>query len=167
MPEFFFAAIRMAVRKNNSIQIIPASVDTVPATAASCGMLFGYANITNNLKYTAMKANVLSLLNFIYECQTKCKYCFNACLEEEKIDMMRRCLKLTVECADICDLTASSLSYEGDFTEDVLAVCIKACHDCGQECRKHEYLHCIECAKACEECVRACKEYMNEYRRTA
>lgn len=114
-----------------------------------------------------MNTNVLSLLECIYECQTKCKYCFNACLEEEKIEMMRRCIKLTVECAEICELTASSLSFTGDFTKEVLDVCVKACKECGDECRKHNYLHCIECAKACEECADACREYMKEYRKIA
>ncbi len=111
-----------------------------------------------------MNPNTLEVLDYIYQCQTACKYCFNACLEEEAIAMMRRCIKLTVECADICEVTASSLAYTGDFTPEVLDVCIKACERCADECRNHGYLHCLECAKACRECADYCREYLNEYR---
>lgn len=114
-----------------------------------------------------MEDNILSLLNSIYECQSACKYCFNACLEEERIDMMRRCIKRTVECAEICEHTASSLAYTDDFTHEVLSICIKACEECAAECRKHNHLHCMECAKSCSECAEACHDYMDEYRKIA
>lgn len=114
-----------------------------------------------------MGHNTLSLLEIIYDCQTKCKYCFNACLEEEDINRMRRCIKLDIACSEICELTASSLIYAGDFTAEILSVCIKACEECAEECSKHQYIHCLECAKACRMCAESCKGYMEEYRETA
>ncbi len=111
-----------------------------------------------------MEDNTLLLLNSIYECQSACKYCFNACLEEENIDMLRQCIKQTVQCAEICEHTASSLAYTGDFTHDVLGICIQACEACAAACRQHSHLHCLECAKACSECAAACRQYLDEYR---
>lgn len=114
-----------------------------------------------------MEDNTLLLLNSIYECQSACKYCFNACLEEENIDMLRQCIKQTVQCAEMCEHTASSLAYTGDFTHDVLGICIQACEACAAACRQHSHLHCLECAKACSECAAACRQYLDEYRQIA
>ena len=106
-----------------------------------------------------MEERTVSLIEKLCECQTACKYCFNACLNEEDVAMMTRCIKLDVECAEICGLALSSTAYAGGFTNEILRVCISACRKCAEECRKHDHIHCIECAKACEECAAACEEY--------
>ena len=111
-----------------------------------------------------MNSDTFLLLNYIYECQTKCKECFNACLEEKCLDAMRKCLKLTVECANICEITASSIVYEGDFRPEVLGLCIRACEECRIECSSHNCLYCAECAALCTECIEACRKYINETR---
>ncbi len=113
-----------------------------------------------------MEDNILSLLNSIYECQSACKYCFNACLEEERIDMMRRCIKRTVECAEICEHTASSLAYTGDFTHEVLSICIKACEECAADAANTT----TSTAWVREKLQRMCRslpDYMDEYRKIA
>ena len=103
----------------------------------------------------------MKLMERIFDCQSMCKYCFNACLEEKDVYMMTRCIKLDVECAEICGMAASSVAYNGDFTREMLEVCINACEMCAKECRKHDKMHCIECAKACEECAKACRSYIS------
>lgn len=110
-----------------------------------------------------MEIESLKLLEKICECQTTCKYCFNACLEEKDVHMMTRCIKLNVECAEVCGLTISSLAYESEFSAEVLKLCIHACEKCAEECGKHQYIHCIECAKACRECAEACQAYLNRF----
>lgn len=108
-----------------------------------------------------MEKNAIKLMEHIYDCQAMCKYCFNACLEEKDVHMMTRCIKLDVECAEICGMTASSVAYNGDFTREMLEICINACEMCASECRGHDKMHCIECAKACEECAKACRRYIS------
>ena len=103
-----------------------------------------------------MEKETLSLIEKLCECQAMCKYCFNACLEEENVAMLTKCIKYDVECAEICEMAISSLSYEGDFSKDIIKLCIEACNKCAKECRKHDHMHCIECAKACEDCAKAC-----------
>ncbi len=115
---------------------------------------------TNVDKITDMNDDILLLLEKIYDCQTCCKYCFNACLEETDIAMMRVCIRLSVECAEVCELTASSLAFAGNFTADCLAVCIRTCEMCAEACRQHRCLHCYECAKTCSECAEACRRYI-------
>lgn len=116
--------------------------------------------ITKQLKVRViMERAMTTLIEKLCECQAMCKYCFNACLEEDNVQMMTRCIKLDVECAEICGLAISSVSYEGGFTPGILKICAEACRKCAEECRKHQYIHCLECAKACEECAKACETY--------
>ena len=142
-------------------QYIPAA----GSTPCPIGTQFGATNrqwSNFNIK-VSVNSDTFLLLNYIYECQTKCKECFNACLEERSLDTLRKCLKLTVECANVCELTASSIVYEGDFRPEVLALCIRACEECRIECSVHNSLHCVECAALCGECTEACRNYIRTY----
>lgn len=109
-----------------------------------------------------MEKKLMDLIEKLCDCQAACKYCFNACLEEENVAMMTRCIKLDVECAEICGLALSSVAYEGGFTTEILRICAASCRTCAEECRKHDVEHCIECAKACEECAKACEQKLSE-----
>ncbi len=73
--------------------------------------------------------------------------------------MMTSCIRLDVECAEICGMAMSALAYEGEFTENILKICIEACAKCAEECGRHKYIHCLECAKACRDCADACIAY--------
>ena len=112
--------------------------------------------------YVIVNSETLLLLNYIYECQTKCKSCFNRCLEEQSLDVMRKCLKVTVECANVCELTASSIMFEGDFSPEMLDICISSCEACRIECSTHNNIYCAECAAMCGECSEACRKYIRE-----
>ena len=43
-----------------------------------------------------------------------------ACLDEEDVNMMKQCIKLDIDCADICRLTASLLSRGSEHGEHLL-----------------------------------------------
>lgn len=55
-----------------------------------------------------MDKKTLNLAYKLAYCQGLCNYCFNACLEEKDIQMMKDCIKYDKECAEICG-TAFSL----------------------------------------------------------
>ncbi len=94
------------------------------------------------------------------ECVSACNHCFSACLEEEDVKMMIKCIQLDKECALIC-ATALQLVYgNAHFTTDMLKLCEKACRACAEECGKHRYDHCKECAKVCNECAEACRKFI-------
>lgn len=94
------------------------------------------------------------------ECVLACNYCFNKCLDEDDVKMMKECIKLDKECASICQFTLGMLYKNAHFMKAALDLCEKACEACGDECRKHNYDHCQQCAKACDECAKACREFM-------
>jgi len=106
-----------------------------------------------------MEKKVLYLVSVLANCKAMCNYCFNACLHEEDVKMMKDCIKLDKECAEICGLTLSLIASDSPFSKEILSLCSKACQKCADECKKHHYDHCQDCARACSQCAEACNEY--------
>jgi hypothetical protein len=100
------------------------------------------------------------------QCQTVCSFCADACLHEQKVAELRRCIRLNLDCADLCATTVRLLSHAepGDLTSlrALLEACASICSSCASECRKHAdaHHHCGVCAAACEECARACQNVL-------
>ena len=96
------------------------------------------------------------------ECAQACTACADACLAEDMIGQLRTCIRLNMDCADICSTTERSLSRMpgADLTvaRALLEACMVTCRACGMECRRHAQIHehCRICAEACEACEQAC-----------
>src|SRR5205085_1292405 len=103
-----------------------------------------------------MNEEILPELN---ACVIACNVCYNACLNEEDVSMMARCIELNRECADICQLTASVLSRESENADKYLKLCADICEVCADECKKHDMGHCRDCARACSNCSVLCRSY--------
>ncbi|RVQ65955.1 four-helix bundle copper-binding protein [Croceicoccus ponticola] len=95
-------------------------------------------------------------------CAAICNSCADACSAEE-MDMSR-CIRLCSDASDICTATYRVASRRTDENRAViramLAVCVKACEACADECEKHDNAHCKRCAQMCRECARDCKAAM-------
>ncbi len=50
------------------------------------------------------------LIEILNTCISACSYCAIACLEEEDVNMLKNCIKLNLDCADICGLAVSLLA---------------------------------------------------------
>lgn len=101
------------------------------------------------------------LISTIYKCVDACNYCAAACLEEQDVSMMTVCIKLDMDCADICQVTAGLLSRGSEHGQHLLKECEEICNLCADECEKHGekgMQHCKECAEACRECAEACSQ---------
>ncbi|PZR52437.1 four-helix bundle copper-binding protein [Xylanimonas oleitrophica] len=100
------------------------------------------------------------------ECSQTCTACADACLSEDMIDQLRRCIRTNLDCADICDTTARVLSrhtgYDANITRAQLQACAQACRSCGDECEAHASMHehCRICADVCRRCEAACHELL-------
>lgn len=100
-----------------------------------------------------------SVIEALNACAAACDHCFDACLQEEDIKMMVRCIRLDRDCAEICKLTASALARNAEAARILLQACADICQECGAECAKHgdHMEHCRECAEACKACEAACR----------
>ena len=92
-----------------------------------------------------------------YLCAAACDNCAASCLKEEKLDMMRDCIRLDMQCANICRLAAQFMALNSDSANKLCAICAEICQQCGDECSKHQHDHCQDCARACHHCAEACR----------
>ena len=98
------------------------------------------------------------LINVLNNCALACNYCTTACLEEDDVRMMRDCIKLDIDCAAICSLTANFIARNSIHGKHLLNECAELCRLCGTECARHTKMqHCQDCAAACRSCEAACR----------
>lgn len=108
-----------------------------------------------------MNEAIDKLVTKVSACQAACNHCYDACLKEDDVDMMRTCIRTDRDCADICGMVLNFAHRDSLLFNDLLALCVKACDSCADECEKHDHHeHCQACAKACRECAEACREYI-------
>ena len=101
------------------------------------------------------------LIQILNECAAKCNHCADACLDEQDIKMMVKCIRLDRICAATCEATAKILAANsaGEHAQGLVKFCREICEKCADECEKHEMKHCQDCADACRECAAACSAF--------
>lgn len=101
-----------------------------------------------------------------FSCSQTCTSCADACLSEEQVSEMRKCIRLDLDCADICATTARVLTrqteYDAPTTRAQLQACIEICRTCAEECESHAdmHQHCALCGQECRNCAEACEEML-------
>lgn len=100
-------------------------------------------------------------------CSGACTFCADACLSEEMVADLRRCIRLNQDCAAICAATASVLVRGAAEPQQPvlrlqLEACAAACTACGEECGRHAQMHehCRICAEVCRTCEGACRQLL-------
>ncbi len=105
-------------------------------------------------------------IDTLVECSQACTACADACLSEEMVADLRKCIRTDLDCADVCATTARVLSrhtaYDANITRAVLEACAVACRACADECESHAGMHehCRVCAEACRACEAVCAELL-------
>jgi hypothetical protein len=99
-----------------------------------------------------------TLIRKLTECALECHKCMAACLEEEDVSMMARCIELDLDCAEICTTTAAYVVRNSESMATLLAICGEICKACAEECQKHDAAHCQQCAAVCFECAELCEQ---------
>ena len=98
------------------------------------------------------------------ECAETCTVCADACLGEADVQHLVACIRLNLDCAEVCRVTGTLISRpshrDAPALRAQLQACIEICRACGDECAGHGEMmeHCRICAEACRECERACRE---------
>ena len=124
-------------------------------------------NMLQSHKQSDAKAGVADLIAAALECVQTCTSCADACLAEEQLQMLRRCIRTDLDCADICDVTARVLSRQTETDTSVqrqqVVACQTVCRLCAEECQKHasKHEHCRICAEACRRCEQACGQVVS------
>ena len=101
------------------------------------------------------------------DCASSCTLCADDCLSEPNAGELVKCIRLNLDCADICVSTGRVVSrqteYDANVTRAALAACIAACRSCGDECARHGehgMEHCRICAGECARCAESCESLL-------
>src|SRR5437899_375602 len=90
-------------------------------------------------------------------CELACIACADACLTEGKLESLRRCIHLNLDCSDICAATARVLARLLDADDlivtEQLEACACACATAAAECDRH--LADTQCCLSAEACRRS------------
>jgi len=99
------------------------------------------------------------IIDALVACAAECEHCATACLQEEDVKMMIRCIQLDRDCSALCRTTADALARNSENAQVFLDACAAICAACGEECEKHaQHMdHCRACAEACRRCEEACR----------
>lgn len=105
--------------------------------------------------------NRTDLLAALHKCADECNHCATACLQEQDVKMLAKCISLDIDCAQICNVAASLLARGSKHAQHLLKECVEICTACADECAKHAengMEHCRNCAEACRACAEACSK---------
>ena len=109
---------------------------------------------------------IAAAIDACFDAAETCPACADACLAETAVAKLTACIRLNLDCADVCHTTGKLLARQTDINVDVVRAQVRACiaavHACAEECRKHaaEHEHCRVCADACCLCEQACQDVL-------
>ena len=105
-------------------------------------------------------------INSLNDCAQACAADADADLSEPNVAELVKCIRLCLECTDVCGATVAVVSRPADYDANVivplLEACVASCKSCGDECERHARMHehCRVCTEACRRCERACRELL-------
>lgn len=108
------------------------------------------------------RKRLVDCIEACFDCGQTCTACADACLSEEMVAELRKCIRSNLDCADVCIATGNVVSrhtgYDANLTRAMLQACAAACGSCREECERHAGMHehCRICAEACRRCEQAC-----------
>jgi hypothetical protein len=116
----------------------------------------------------SVDAGVLAAaIDALSDCAQACTADNAADLGEQNVTEMVKCIRLCLDCADICTATVGVTSRQteddANVTRPLLQACVAICKSCGDECERHARMHehCRVCAEACRRCEQACRELLD------
>ena len=106
-------------------------------------------------------------IDAVSDCAQACTADADANLAEQDLAEMVRCIRLCLDCADVCTATLRVISRQTNWDASVarpqLEACVASCKSCGDECERHapHQEHCRVCGQACRRCEQACRELLD------
>jgi Domain of Unknown Function (DUF326) len=109
---------------------------------------------------------VLRCIEECFDCSATCTSCADACLGESAVSELIRCVRLNLDCADVCDTVGRVVTRQTETDLGVvraaITACVVLCRACADECERHaaHHDHCRVCAEVCRRCEQACSDLL-------
>ena len=109
---------------------------------------------------------LLRCIDECLDCAASCTACADASLSENDLPELVRVIRLDLDCADACDVTARILTRQTTpdlhIIRAITEACATACLACAEECERHaaHHEHCRVCAEVCRRCKQACDQLL-------
>jgi hypothetical protein len=133
-----------------------------PGKGGSVGVMDNLEDLlqTHPRAHPRLLPSVAKAAQALADCAAACTVCADACLAEDAVAHLRRCIRTDVDCAEIC-LAGSHLLLRQTETDprlvrEMLHACVMACQVCADECELHDHEHCVNCAALCRVAQEAC-----------
>ena len=114
----------------------------------------------------SLDAGVLAAaIDALSDCVQACIADTDADLSEPDLAEMVKCIRLCLNCVDVCAATGAIISrlaeYDAGVTRPLLEACVAICKSCGDECERHSHMeHCRVCTESCRRCEQACRDLL-------
>ena len=134
---------------------------TVPRTTVARAMIDSYPGV---LKVDATA--VAATLDALHDCIQACTADADADLREQHVADLVKCIRLCLDCADVCTTTARVLTRQTEFdlnaTAPLVEACATMCRISGDECERHahQHNHCRLCAEVSRRCEQECRDLL-------
>ena len=117
---------------------------------------------TSNLDISILVATI----DVLDDCARACIADADSDLNEQNLSELVKCIRLCLDCADICAatvrVTSCQTEYDATLTKSLLETCTATCKSAATNAsgmlQMHE--HCRVCAVACRRCQQACQELL-------
>ncbi|MBO0871517.1 MAG: four-helix bundle copper-binding protein [Micromonosporaceae bacterium] len=111
------------------------------------------------------RVQLAGAIDALLACAATCTACADACLSEQMVGELTKCVRTNLDCADICDTTARVLSrhtgYDANISRAQLAAAAMVSGSCADECLRHQRMeHCRICAEVCRAAERASQDLL-------
>jgi len=113
--------------------------------------------ITHQIKQIFMDNN--QILKELNACTALCNICFEVCLNTDDVTYLARCIELTRECAEVCQMASSMIARDSENIDKYLRLSAEIAETCANECKKHDYEFCEKCTQVCNTCASMCYSY--------
>ena len=92
-------------------------------------------------------------------CYQECLSCIPHCLSQGGKHAEQKHISLMLECAEICNMSASVMALKGQFAHELCQLCAKVCEACEASCRSIDPNDSMmqRCADMCRRCADSCR----------
>jgi hypothetical protein len=83
----------------------------------------------------SVNAALIACVDACFDCAQTCIACADACLAEQSVAELRQCIRLNLDCADVCAATGalgSRRTGSNEVLKRTIETCAEACRACGE-----------------------------------